>query len=180
MKGGIGNASIRVRIPAGDGGPGHDLTVGAIVAVNAVGDVLDPATGRVVAGARGVDGHTLHGSLRALRGGDIPLSLLTAGGGPRRHGDDIGVVATDARLTRPQARKVAQMAHDGLARTIEPIHTLTDGDTLFALATGASGRAACDAGRRTGRRSRGRRGTRRGAECDRGARRRRAAAAGAA
>ena len=143
MKGGIGSASIRVRMPAGDEGPEHDLTVGAIVAVNAVGDVLDPAARRVVAGARGLDGRSLHGSLRALRGGDIPRSLLTPGGGPLAGtATTIGVVATDARLTRPQARKVAQMAHDGLARTIEPIHTLTDGDTLFALATGASGRTA--------------------------------------
>ncbi len=143
MKGGIGSASIRVRMPAGAEGPAHDLTVGAIVAVNAVGDVIDPAAGRVVAGARSIDGRSLHGSLRALRAGDIPPALQLSGDGPLAGtATTLGIVATDARLTRSQARKVAQMAHDGLARTIEPIHTLTDGDTLFALATGASGRAA--------------------------------------
>ncbi len=145
MKGGIGTASLRVRVPAADGTAGFDLTVGALVAVNPVGDVRDPATGRLVAGARdAADGRALHGSLRALRAGDVPPALLAGGtaGGLAGTATTIGVVATDAVLTRTQARRVAQMAHDGLARTIEPVHTLTDGDALFALGTGAAGRTA--------------------------------------
>ena len=143
MKGGIGTASVRVRIPAAEtDGAGHDLTVGAIVAVNAVGDVLDPARGCIVAGARSADGRALHDSVRALRNGDIPAALSAVtreGRGLIGGATTIGVVATDAVLTRAQAQKVAQMAHDGLARTIAPGHTLTDGDTLFVLATGAGG-----------------------------------------
>lgn len=137
MKGGIGGASVRVRVP---GGP--DLTVGAIVAVNAIGDVVDPSSGRPLAGARSDDGTRLHGTLRALREGDIPPALQVGGWPMTGTATTIGVVATDAVLDKAQARRVAQMAHDGLARSIEPVHTLTDGDALFALATGASGRAA--------------------------------------
>ena len=144
MKGGIGTASLRVRVPAAGGAPAFDLVVGALVAVNPVGDVRDPASGRLVAGARTADGRALHGTLRALRAGDVPPALLAAAapGSLLGTATTIGVVATDAVLDRPQARRVAQMAHDGLARTIEPVHTLTDGDALFALATGASGRTA--------------------------------------
>jgi L-aminopeptidase/D-esterase-like protein len=126
MRGGIGTASVRV-----DG-----VTVGALVAVNAIGDVIDPASGRVVAGARTADGGALLGTMAALRRGELPASLPIGGA------TTIGVVATDAVLTKAQANKMAQMAHDGLARTINPVHTMTDGDTLFALATAASGRAA--------------------------------------
>ncbi|MBC7957331.1 MAG: P1 family peptidase [Cytophagales bacterium] len=125
MKGGIGSASVCV------GG----ITVGAIVAVNAVGDVIDPATGRVVAGARSADGLRLHGSTRAMLQGELPTHM------PLGAATTIGVVATDARLTKAQANKIAQMAHDGLARSINPVHTQSDGDTLFALATGESGLA---------------------------------------
>ncbi|KNZ33766.1 MAG: peptidase S58 [Methylibium sp. NZG] len=123
MRGGIGTASITV------GG----ITVGALVAVNAIGDVVDPATGRVLAGARTADGAALLGSMQALMRGELP-GHMQAG-----MATTIGVVATDAVLTKAQANKVAQMAHDGLARSINPVHTMTDGDTLFALATGASG-----------------------------------------
>ncbi len=124
MKGGIGSASVRVGA----------ITVGALVAVNPIGDVLDPATGQVLAGARTADGKALLGSMRALLRGELPQHLQAG------LATTIGVVATDAVLTKAQANKVAQMAHDGLARCINPVHTLTDGDTLFALATGASGR----------------------------------------
>ena len=123
MKGGIGTASIKV------GG----ITVGALVAVNAIGDVIDPANGRVLAGARTEDGAALLGSMQALLRGEVPPPLQAG------MATTIGVVATDAVLTKAQAQKLAQMAHDGLARSINPVHTLTDGDTLFALATGASG-----------------------------------------
>jgi L-aminopeptidase/D-esterase-like protein len=119
MKAGIGSAAIR--LPNG-------LVVAAIVAVNAVGDVIDPMTGQVIAGVRGQDGR-LADARRQLRSGDGPAGR--AGGNTT-----IGVVATNARLTKVQARKVAQMAHDGYARAISPIHTPADGDTVFSLATG--------------------------------------------
>lgn len=126
MKGGIGSASITVNTPE------TSLRVGAIVAVNAVGDVIDPSTGKIVAGLRSTDGRTIVGTLNSiLRGDPLPASL----GGTST---TIGVVATDASLDKAQASKIAQMAHDGLARTINPVHTAYDGDTLFALATGRS------------------------------------------
>lgn len=122
MKSGIGTAAVRV---AG-------VTVGAIVAVNAIGDIIDPATNRVLAGARDSDGTRPMNTTQALLRGELP-DLLRAG-----TATSIGVVATDAVLTKAQAQKVAQMAHDGLARTINPVHTMFDGDTIFALATGKS------------------------------------------
>ncbi len=118
MPGGIGCASITV----------HGVTVAALVAVNAVGDVVDPNTGTVLAGARR-DGHFIDAA-QALRRGELPQHLLPG------TATTIGVVATDAALTKPQCNKLASMAHDGLARCIRPIHTPFDGDTLFALATG--------------------------------------------
>jgi L-aminopeptidase/D-esterase-like protein len=98
--------------------------------VNAVGDVIDPATTRVVAGARSADGARRIGTLRALLAGEVPAVLQPGGA------TTIGIVATDAILAKAQATKVAQMAHDGLARVIAPAHTPYDGDTIFALATG--------------------------------------------
>jgi L-aminopeptidase/D-esterase-like protein len=126
MRGGLGSASVVV-----DG-----ITVAALVAVNAIGDVIDPASGRVLAGARSPDGKALHGTMRALLRGEVPAPLQLG------NATTIGVVATDAVLTKVQATKIAQMAHDGLARAINPAHTMTDGDTIFALGTGASGRPA--------------------------------------
>jgi len=123
MKGGIGTASARV----------GRVTVGAIVAVNAVGDVSDPASGAIVAGTRTEDGRRGPGAVAAILRGELPPALQ---GGMAT---TIGVVATDAVLTKAQARKLAQVAHDGLARTIEPSHTMWDGDTLFAVGTGQSG-----------------------------------------
>ncbi|HSC64159.1 MAG TPA: P1 family peptidase [Caldimonas sp.] len=130
MKGGLGTASIEV------GG----ITVAALVAVNAIGDVVDPRTGRVVAGARTADGTKLVGTMRALKRGELPARLEPASAAGAA--TTIAVVATDAILTKAEANKVAQMAHDGLARSIHPVHTMADGDVVFALATGASGRPA--------------------------------------
>jgi len=118
MKCGLGSASLR--LPQG-------LIVAALVAVNAVGDVVDPSSGRVLAGARTADGRGLEGSMKALLAGKLPGAPLSG------QNTTIGVVATNAALTKAEATKVAQMAHDGLARTIQPVHTPWDGDTLFAL-----------------------------------------------
>ena len=122
MKGGIGSASLRV------GG----VTVAALVAVNATGDVIDPASGAVIAGTRGADGRP-RSAARAIVGGELPARAQPG------MATTIGVVATDAALSKAQANRLATMAHDGLARTIHPVHTMADGDTLFALATGRSG-----------------------------------------
>jgi L-aminopeptidase/D-esterase-like protein len=123
MKGGIGTASITV---AG-------VTVGALVAVNAIGDVLDEQ-GRVLAGARSADGRCRLGSAAALARGEVPDRLLAGSA------TTIGIVATDAVLSKAQANQLAALAHHGLPRCIDPL-TANDGDTLFALATG-SGSAA--------------------------------------
>ncbi len=122
MKSGIGTASVTL-----DG-----LVVGAIVAVNAIGDVVDPATGRVVAGARSKDGKKTINAVQTILGGEIP-AILAAG-----TATTIGVVATNADLTKAQAQKIAQMAHDGIARAIAPSHTMFDGDTIFTMATGSA------------------------------------------
>ena len=130
MKSGLGTASIEI---------GGGVVVGAIVAVNAFGDVLDPATVQIIAGARPakVGPLKLGGSdqfadtmkvLRTLAGRTI-LSMATGGN------TVIAVVATNAKFDKAQATKVAQMAHDGLARAVRPAHTMLDGDTIFALAT---------------------------------------------
>jgi L-aminopeptidase/D-esterase-like protein len=120
MKSGIGSAAIRM--PNG-------LVVGAIVAVNGVGDIIDPATGKVVAGVLSPEG-TLADARKLLRSG----ALIER----PRPGENttIGVVATNARLTKDQANRMALMADDGFARAINPSHTMGDGDTVFALATG--------------------------------------------
>ncbi|PYR37002.1 MAG: peptidase S58, partial [Acidobacteria bacterium] len=121
MKGGIGSASITLE---------NGLRVGAIVAVNALGDVIDPDTGAVVAGARAADG-SFADARRLLRTG-APTILSS----PPADNTTIAVVATNARLTTAAAARVAQIADGGLARAIAPIHTIADGDTVFALATG--------------------------------------------
>jgi L-aminopeptidase/D-esterase-like protein len=127
MKGGLGSVCLRVpNVPA----------VGAIVAVNAIGDVSDPATGKIVAGARTPDGKRFQGAMASvLRGDQLPPGLAGTA-------TTIGVVATDAVLTKAQVNKVAQMAHDGLARAINPVHSPGDGDAIFCLATGKSGQSA--------------------------------------
>jgi L-aminopeptidase/D-esterase-like protein len=125
MKGGIGTASVTV-----DG-----VTVGALIACNALGDVIDPDNGQVIAGARTRNGKALLDSRRALLRGEPPIPLLAG------TNTTIGVIATDAVLTKAQASRLATMAHDGLARSINPVHTMSDGDTLFALATGRAGKS---------------------------------------
>lgn len=121
MAGGIGWASLAV----------HGVTVAALVAVNAVGDVVD-GSGALIAGARQADGHFID-SAAALARGELPRHLLPG------TATTIGVIVTDAALSKAQCNKLASMAHDGLARSIRPIHTPFDGDTLFALATGRAG-----------------------------------------
>ncbi len=120
MKGGIGTASEA--LPRG-------LVVGAIVAVSAIGDIIDPSSGEVVAGVRTADGGSLADARRLLRESTVLESSFG-------ENTTIGVVATNATLTKAQATKLAQMAQDGLARAIYPAHTPWDGDTIFALATG--------------------------------------------
>jgi L-aminopeptidase/D-esterase-like protein len=121
MKSGIGTASIRV------GNTG--IVVAAIVAVNAVGDVVDPKTGSIIAGARAPDGSGFMDSMARIREGHGVEATGT--------NTTIGVVATNMAFDKAQVTKIAQMAHDGLARTIYPVHTPDDGDTVFAVATGA-------------------------------------------
>jgi L-aminopeptidase/D-esterase-like protein len=123
MKGGIGTASIKLGA----------VSIGALVAVNATGDVIDPATGAVVAGTRGADGRP-RSATQAIAAGELPPRALPG------MATTIGIVATDAQLSKAQCNKLATMAHNGLARSIDPVHTMADGDTLFALATGSSGR----------------------------------------
>lgn len=107
MKGGLGSASTRIN---------EEIIVGAIVVVNAAGDVIDPDTQQVVAGARNPLGGYIFSN---------PMGNTT-----------IAVVATNAALSKEEANKVAQMAHNGLAQTLRPAHTMFDGDTVFALALG--------------------------------------------
>jgi len=131
MKSGIGCASMR------SGG----LVVAALVAVNAFGDVIDPQSGRILAGARttrlgplqaGAEGYFAD-TMQVMKSfiGRTALRFAT------RSNTVIGVIATNAILTKAEAKKVAGMAHDGVARAIRPAHTMLDGDTIFTLATGA-------------------------------------------
>lgn len=137
MRGGVGTASVRV----------EGVVVGALVAVNAVGDVRDPETGALIAGTRDApDGRRLIDTARALLAGDA-LGRFAA---PQH--TTIGVVATDARLTKPECAKLASLAMVGFARALSPPHTAFDGDTLFALSVGEApadvtrlGLAAADA-----------------------------------
>jgi L-aminopeptidase/D-esterase-like protein len=123
MKGGIGTASIQ--LPNG-------IVVGAIVAVNCVGNVIDPKNGMIVAGMRTADGKSFQDIIEMFRSGE---GVAAAEPGANT---TIGVVATNAALSKSQITKVAQMAHDGVARAINPAHTTLDGDTLFAVSTATS------------------------------------------
>ena len=125
-KGGIGMASADL---------GGGLVVGAIIAVNAFGDVVDPDAGQILAGARSQRGGGFADTLATMKSlvGKTVLRFAS------RSNTVIGVVATNGKLSKEGANKVAQMAHDGLARAIRPAHTMFDGDTLFALATGKKG-----------------------------------------
>jgi L-aminopeptidase/D-esterase-like protein len=132
MKSGVGTSSMDI---------GGGVIVGALVAVNAFGDVIDPDSGDILAGLRS-------GKIGPLRVGGkgqfadtLSMMKKTTGRGilgfATRANTVIGVVATNAKLNKSQATKVAQMAQDGIARTIRPAHTMLDGDVLFALSTGA-------------------------------------------
>ena len=122
VKGGIGSASMR--FPNG-------VSVGAVVAVNAIGGICDYQSGQLLAGPRRDDG-----------GFDDPVGILLNGSPPAAPtgpvNTTIGVVATDARLNREEANYLARVSHDGLAMTVRPCHTIRDGDTMFAMATGES------------------------------------------
>ena len=123
MKAGLGSASVKI----GDTG----IVVGAIVAVNAVGDVVNPKTGKIIAGARAADGRGFRNAMaEVMRGYRVALQSAA--------NTTIGVVATNAALEKVQVSKIAQMAHDGYARAINPVHTPGDGDTIFALASGTA------------------------------------------
>jgi L-aminopeptidase/D-esterase-like protein len=119
MKGGLGTASLRV----------GDVIVAALVVVNAVGDVVDPRTGRLLAGVRTPDGRHLADAMALLRRGERP-PLLRPG-----ENTTLGVIATNAAFDKAGMTKIAQMGHDGLARAIRPVHMPFDGDTVFALST---------------------------------------------
>ena len=120
MKGGIGTASITLA---------NGLIVSAMVAVNAAGDIIDPANGQIVAGHLAADGKTFVDARKVLR------AIATVSERPGEN-TTLGLVATNAKLTKAQARKIADMAHDGFARAIVPAHTMNDGDTIFAIGTG--------------------------------------------
>ncbi|GAB4446366.1 MAG: P1 family peptidase [Anaerolineales bacterium] len=131
-KSGVGTASMTI---------GGGVVVGALVAVNAWGDVVDSKTGAIIAGLRSgkvgplrVGGKEYFADTLAMMKKPLGRALL---GLATRANTVIGVVATNARLTKAQAAKVAQMAQDGIARTIRPAHTMLDGDAIFALSTGA-------------------------------------------
>ena len=121
MKGGLGQASVR------SGG----WTVSALIACNAVGDLVNDRDGRVLAGARDHAAKQFLNTEQTLLGGGQALNLLAGSN------TTIGVIACDARLDKAQARRLATCGHDGLARVIRPAHTLLDGDTLFAMGTGS-------------------------------------------
>jgi L-aminopeptidase/D-esterase-like protein len=132
VKSGIGTAAVDL---------GGGVYVGAVVAVNAFGDVLDTNTGKIIAGARpakigpvtmggdGIFADTL--STMKSTAGKVTLKIAM------KANTVIGVVATNAKLTKEEANKVAQMSQDGLARTVRPAHTMLDGDTIFACSTGS-------------------------------------------
>ena len=120
MKGGLGTYCVR----------SDDLIVGALVAVNAVGDIVDPTSGSIIAGAYQEDPFLFLNSEQSLIAQQAdPTKLLSKN-------TTIGIIVTNAKLSKPQATKVASMSHNGFARAIRPSHTLLDGDTIFALSVG--------------------------------------------
>lgn len=123
MKSGLGTASVKV----GDTG----IVVGVLVAVNAVGDVVRPETGKIIAGARSEDGKGFRDSMNAVMNG---YRVVMKSG----ENTTIGVVATNAPFNKTQMTKIAQMAHDGYARAVNPVHTMSDGDTIFSMSTGTA------------------------------------------
>lgn len=124
QRGGIGSASLT--LPEG-------ITVGALVAVNAVGDVYHTGTGQCIASARMQDGTQVMADGLLFGSSPIPAQMRIPAPGSNT---TIGVIAVDCKLTKDEVTRLADVAHDGLARTIRPCHTQLDGDTLFSLATG--------------------------------------------
>ncbi|NLL19351.1 MAG: P1 family peptidase [Clostridia bacterium] len=122
MKGGLGTAAYQV----------GDLIVGAVTAVNCLGDVVDPATGKIIAGMLDQDRKNITGTEKALLAAAEKAERTNLFKG----NTTIGIVVTNAKLTKAQAKKIASMAHDGFARSIIPSHTFVDGDTIFVLGTG--------------------------------------------
>ena len=120
MKGGLGSYAVEV----------GDLKVGAIVAVNCLGDVIDPSTGEILAGLLDESGEVLIGTE------DVLTSLYREKRNIFSGNTTIGVVATNGKLTKPEANKLASMAHNGYGRTMRPAHSIFDGDTIFTMATG--------------------------------------------
>ncbi|HEV8483710.1 MAG TPA: P1 family peptidase [Blastocatellia bacterium] len=121
-RGGVGTAALKLS---------SGVTVGVLVVVNAFGDIVDPESGRILAGARTLSGVGWLNTSRALEGAAQGISRTSP-----VENTTLAVVATDASLTKAQARRVAVMAHDGMARAVRPVHTIFDGDTVFALSTG--------------------------------------------
>lgn len=131
MKSGIGCARLEI---------GSGVLVCAIAAVNAFGDIINPVSGEIIAGARLEEMDRRGDSPEVKYANTLDIMRERVGypsmGFARRGNTVIGVVATNARLNKEQTNKIAQMAHDGLARTVRPAHTMVDGDTIFALALG--------------------------------------------
>ena len=123
VKGGLGSATVM--LPGG-------CTVAALVAVNAVGDVVDYRTGRMVAGPRRESGAGFDPAVQALLQGETDAEAIAP---PSLANTTIGVIATDATLTKEEANWLARISHDGLALSIRPCHTSRDGDTLFVMGT---------------------------------------------
>ncbi len=119
MKSGLGSYYIQV----------GDLIVGAIVAVNSFGDIIDPKNGSIIAGALAGDGKTFANSENVM------IKNYNSSGSEPGKNTSIGVVVTNAQMTKATANKVASMAQDGYARNMRPAHTMIDGDTIFTLAT---------------------------------------------
>lgn len=130
MKTGIGTAAMEI---------GNGVVVGAIMAVNAFGDVVDPNTNAIIAGARPIRKGLVKIGATPKFADTLNLMRTFTGRSvlhfASRANTIIGVVASNARLTKEEANKVAQMAHNGIALTVRPAHTMLDGDTIFSLAT---------------------------------------------
>jgi L-aminopeptidase/D-esterase-like protein len=132
IKSGIGSSVIHL---------GGNLKVAALIAVNAFGDVIDPQSGKIIAGARTIKKGPIQFGAQDYYADTLATMRTIAGKTILQFASNqntiIGVVATNARLTKEEANKVAQMAHNGLAKTISPAHTMFDGDTIFCLSTGS-------------------------------------------
>lgn len=124
VKGGIGSSSIDL---------GNGLKVGAIVAVNSLGSIYNPEDGSLIAGPRSTDDSEMYDSMKLITSRDFNLPKSS-----ESSNTTLGVVATNATLTKEQANKLASVAHDGLAMAVRPAHSMNDGDVIFALSTKAT------------------------------------------